>query len=370
MNNILVNGISAKWGGGKSILVNFLSLLSNSNKNDQFIVVVPANAEYSAYARENIIILPVKGSALSLCRYYLFTIRRIIKKYQVSLVFNLADLIAPVSTRQLYLFDWPYAIYPESIVWKRMRLSEWLFKKVKLFLIRCCIRLPVLLIAQTKVSETRLKKRFSIDNIDVIPNAVSLDNFTGGVHKNFGLPPNTIKFLYLTKYYSHKNIEIFLSLAEIIRRENLPYTIVITIGEDQHPNVKRFLETIAKEKLDDIVINVGPVSMENVPSLYQQCDALLMPSLLESFSGTYVEAMYHGKPIFTSDMDFAKVVCGDAGYYFDPLKADSIIDSIVTAYRDPNLLSAKVAVGKERLKTFLSWQEAFDKFITVIKKYQ
>ncbi|HMG66432.1 MAG TPA: glycosyltransferase, partial [Chitinophagaceae bacterium] len=297
-------------------------------------------------------------------------IRRIIKKYNVSLIFNLSDIIVPVSTKQLYLFDWPYAIYPESIVWKRMGRKEWLFRKLKLFLIKRFIHLPVLFIAQTKVSEVRLKKRFSIENVEVVPNAVSLDNLTGGIHKDFYLPSNTIKFLYLTKYYTHKNIEIFLSLAEVIRKKNLPYNLVTTISEDQHANAKLFLETIANEKLDDIVINVGPVSMENVPSLYQQCDALLMPSLLESFSGTYVEAMYHGKPIFTSDMDFAKVVCGDAGYYFDPLKADSILDSIVNAYKDPNLLSAKVTVGKERLKTFLSWQEAFDKFITVINKYQ
>jgi len=188
MNSILVNGISAKWGGGKSILVNFLSLLNNTNKDDQFIVVVPANADYCAYAKKNIIILPVKGSSLSLCRYYFFTIRRIIKKYNVSLIFNLSDIIVPVSTKQLYLFDWPYAIYPESIVWKRMGRKEWLFRKLKLFLIKRFIHLPVLFIAQTKVSEVRLKKRFSIENVEVVPNAVSLDNLTGGIHKDFYLP--------------------------------------------------------------------------------------------------------------------------------------------------------------------------------------
>ena len=31
-----------------------------------------------------------------------------------------------------------------------------------------------------------------------------------------------------------------------------------------------------------------------------------MPTLLESFSGTYVESMYFEKPILTSDLDFAK----------------------------------------------------------------
>ena len=286
------------------------------------------------------------------------------------MIFNLADVIAPVSTRQVYLFDWPYATYPDSIAWKRMTRKEWLFKRFKFFLIRRYIHLPVLVIAQTSVSEDRLVQRFSIKNTEVVPNAVSLDNFSGGEYKDFDLPKEKIKLLYLTKYYSHKNIEIFISLARIIRQENLPYNIIITINESQHVNAKKILETLQTEMLDKIVINVGPVEMENVPSLYQQTDALLMPSLLESFSGTYVEAMYHGKPIFTSDLDFAKVVCGDAAFYFDPLEANSIMDSIKFAYKNQDLMLSKIARGKQRLDGFLSWQQVFEKLLKIIEKYK
>jgi glycosyltransferase involved in cell wall biosynthesis len=91
---------------------------------------------------------------------------------------------------------------------------------------------------------------------------------------------------------------------------------------------------------------------------------------LESFSGTYVEAMYHGKPVFTSDLDFAKTVCGDAAFYFNPLRPDSIIDSIRDAHKNPDLILSKIALSKERLTTFLSWQQVFDKFLGIIAKYQ
>jgi glycosyltransferase involved in cell wall biosynthesis len=370
MGSILINGISAKSGGGKSILVNFLSLLRQSHIQDKFVVVVPPDKEYLNYSKNNVRIIPLKNSNFSLFTFYFSTIRKIINKHDVSIIFSIADVIAPVSTTQICLFDWPYAIYPESIAWKRMTRKEWLFRKFKLFLIKRWIHLPALMVAQTEVSEKRLRRIFSLNNTKVVPNAVSLDNLTGGDFKDFNLPKDKIKFLYLTKYYSHKNIEVFLSLARIIRQEKLPYIIVITISNSQHVSAKKFLQDLANEQLEEIVINVGPVSMENVPSLYQQTNALLMPTLIESFSGTYVEAMYHGKPIFTSDLDFARVICGDAAFYFDPLNPNSIFDTLRMAYSNPGLIASKLAISRERLQSLPSWQQVFETFIEIIDEYK
>jgi hypothetical protein len=49
--------------------------------------------------------------------------------------------------------------------------------------------------------------------------------------------------------------------------------------------------------------------MSDVPKWYKATQALLLPTLLESFSGTYIEAMHFERPIFTSNLDFAKEVC-------------------------------------------------------------
>ena len=127
MASILINGISAKSGGGKSILVNFLSLLSGSNNKEEFVVIVPPDKEYLAYSKENIQIVFLKNSNLHLFRFYFSTIRKIIRTYSVSVIFNLADIIVPISIKQIYLFDWPYALYPDSVAWKRLDKKEWLF---------------------------------------------------------------------------------------------------------------------------------------------------------------------------------------------------------------------------------------------------
>jgi glycosyltransferase involved in cell wall biosynthesis len=369
MSAILINGISARSGGGKSVLVNFLKSLHASNRDEKFVVIVPYGSDYSTFSKSNILIIVHKNSIFSLASFYFSGIKKIARKHNVTLILNLADFIIPIATKQVYLFDWPYAIYPESIVWKRMTMRENIFRKLKLFLFRRYAHLPALFIAQTTVAKSRLQQNFPIKNVEVIPNAVSLDNLNGGRYRYFNLPKDRLKLLYLTKYYPHKNLEVFVSLAGIIHREQLPYTIIATLDVSDK-NVKRIVDALKQKNLDDIVINVGPVQMENVPSLYHQCDALLMPSLLESFSGTYVEAMYHSKPIFTSNYDFAEVVCGDAAFYFDPMDPEQIIETIRSAYSKPEVISSKIKVSQERLSTFLSWKQVSDRYFKILENYQ
>jgi len=85
---------------------------------------------------------------------------------------------------------------------------------------------------------------------------------------------------------------------------------------------------------------------------------MFLPTFLESFSGTYLEAMHFGLPILTSDLDFAHAVCGDAAIYFDPWNAASIKDAILKLRNNPELSQELVAKGKTRLQTnFRSWDE-------------
>ena len=47
MANILINGISSKSGGGRSIFNNYLSLLKTYNSNDVYYILTPNRNEYS-----------------------------------------------------------------------------------------------------------------------------------------------------------------------------------------------------------------------------------------------------------------------------------------------------------------------------------
>ena len=60
------------------------------------------------------------------------------------------------------------------------------------------------------------------------------------------------------------------------------------------------------------------VPLSKLPELYRNSDICFIPSVLETFSATYVEAMATGRPIVASDLDFAHAVCQESAVYFDP----------------------------------------------------
>lgn len=371
MKRIFVNGLSSKVGGGKSILTNYLSLLQTRAFNDKYLVLTPDKKSYEKFALESIELIDLHRFLKSTVAAPLvnrFVLPQLIEQLGCDAVFNLADLVIPTDVPQVYLFDWSYAVYPDSNVWKRMDISSWMQRKVKLAILKKYFPYADIVIAQTETMKERLQRIYGLKNLVVVPNAVSLDNSGGGKSFDFNLPKEKYRCLYLTYYYTHKNLEIFIPLAKKIKTAGCPYCLVITISPAQHKRAKRFLDLVTKERLEDTIINVGPVEMARVPSLYAQTDVLLMPTLLESFSGTYVEAMFHGKPILTSDLDFARDVCGEAAYYFDPLNPDSILDAVNLAFRNTELREQKIASGKMSLNDMPTWPQAFEMYQALIEQ--
>ena len=51
--------------------------------------------------------------------------------------------------------------------------------------------------------------------------------------------------------------------------------------------------------LPDWLLAVGGVDIRECPSLYEQCDFMFLPTLLECFSASYAEAMKMRRPILT-----------------------------------------------------------------------
>ncbi len=108
--------------------------------------------------------------------------------------------------------------------------------------------------------------------------------------------------------------------------------------------------------------------MDVVPSLYEQCDALFMPTLLEFFSGTYIEAMLYKKPILTSDRDFARDVCQDAADYIDPHDVDDIFGAMQEFERNSARRSALIKAGTLRLKEMPNWDSVAQSVLSTVDR--
>lgn len=369
MPKVFINAISAKSGGGRSILTNYLKVAREADDNFTFVVAVPDAEIYRelANARVSLVSLKAWSSTVLVPIASVAVLPKLARHYGCEMVFTLADV--PILTRlpQVFLFDWSYAAFPDSPAWKLSTSRDRAIRWSKLLCFKRLLPFIDLIIAQSDVIAGQLRRIYKFKWLEVVPNAVSLDNLDVGTEQNFALG-NGYKLLCLSRYYSHKNIEVFIPLAERIKDVSENIKIITTISPDDGEGARRFLTEVQVRGLSDVIVNIGTVQMEYVPSIYRQTDALLLPTLLESFSGTYVEAMYHRKPILTSRLPFAEAVCGEAAFYFDPNNPDEILDRIRQSRDDNDERNRRLQIASSLLKCMPTWSETYQSYIGLFSK--
>jgi glycosyltransferase involved in cell wall biosynthesis len=107
---------------------------------------------------------------------------------------------------------------------------------------------------------------------------------------------------------------------------------------------------------------LGEISHKKVGQVLNDCDAVLFPSLLETYGIPYYEAMYFSKPLIVSDLDFARDACGDAAIYFDPLNAVSIVEAMRKMVFGVELGKNVKNNYKAKLDKIPTWEEFVDFF--------
>ncbi len=361
---VFINGFNSVTGGGRSILNSVIGLIGTQQTNWKYCVLVRDAAEYRKHASKDIVIVDLP----KICRvraFYpfvnRFVIPRMIKSFNANSVLNFADIATPVNVHQVFYFDWPYAIYTDPFIWNQLDFPGWISRKIKLHYVKKYKSYVNEYVVQTRTVQNRLREKLGIFNTHIVPNAVSFDEGSHNPNSLKLIKDKSEKYFYLlclAYYYPHKNIEILVELCQKIKELELPFRIVITISPNQHKNARQILKNIERRNVGDILLNVGPLDAIGVRSIYSEVDAVILPTILETFSGSYVEAMHYGKPIYTSDMDFAKDVCGDAAEYFDPNSIDSILRAISKSLSDPDVNTRLIAAGKKQLEKYGSWENS------------
>ena len=173
-----------------------------------------------------------------------------------------------------------------------------------------------------------------------------------------------VTILTISSYYLHKNLEISKDIAHYLKKN--------------HPDFKfRFVFTIDEidfRDLDDSIKNhfcfIGPVKINECPSLYEQCDIAFQPTLLECFTATYPEAMRMRRPIVTTDMGFAKSQCGEAACYYSAVDPGSAAEAILKVATDKGYALELTQKGKEQLHKFDDYLARSKKLIKILEEIQ
>lgn len=159
----------------------------------------------------------------------------------------------------------------------------------------------------------------------------------------------------------HKNFGIIEGIVRYLR--------------DNYPDFKvRFVLTCKPEQwsfshdVRDCVLFVGKTDVSQCPYLYEQSDIMFMPSLMECFTATYPEAMRMNIPIVTTDLEFAKGLCGDAACYYSAVDAGAAAEAIYKVATDMEYRMLLTANGKEQLKKYDNYKQRTAKLVSILEE--
>jgi len=226
-------------------------------------------------------------------------------------------------------------------------------------------------IMQTETARQGLHRRLQIplDRIAVISNSCGQRYHDAAAEtRPFPDAAAKVRFFCFAAPYKHKNLRILPEIAAAFAKlePTREFEIVVTLPEGDDWQMLQASAT--KLGVAQRIVNVGPIPIVQGPATFRTCDLLLLPTLLETFSGTYPEAMAIGLPIVTSDLDFARDTCQDAALYYSSHDATAAARALQRLLGDRDLWELLIAAGKQRLQAFPTPAQRKEQYFAEVRK--
>jgi glycosyltransferase involved in cell wall biosynthesis len=366
--------------GGRSVATNIIVALGRVRPSREYLFVVPDDEGYRELAfpaRSQVVYYRRNLGAFGRMVFDLLQLPKVLRAFRPEVIFALGNFgVAHSRVPQAILFHKPQLVYPSSSS-RRERLAKRFNNWLMGLQLQRSLNNNALVFCQTETICRRFRAMFGFyqGEIGLFPNAVSTRvNSDAEVESE---PPAVCqgvgdKFVLfaLTRYYPHKNLEVLIETFDQYREALSDICCLLTIEPGQHPGARDLLQEIDRRNLQDKIINVGNLDQRQLPQYYRHVGALILPTLLESFSATYIEAMALDCPILTSDLDFAREICADAAVYFDPNSPESVKNAIIRLRDDHELRQRLVNRGQHRLTQFeTSWDKLTESAMTKIETF-
>lgn len=164
--------------------------------------------------------------------------------------------------------------------------------------------------------------------------------------------------------YTHKGFQFIPHIAHSllkIGRDDMKFQLTLPNGELW----STILKLSQKLKVSHLIENIGPYSYSDVVALYESADIVFVPSLLETFSASYLEAVVFRKKLIVADRSFSREVCGGYADYCNPKEPQSSAKLICEIL---NKGAVNEDLVRDILKKYGSQIDRMSKIVEVIKK--
>ena len=372
---ILVNTISTKKnaGGAYQIAYNFL-MKTLEHREVEWIYVVSEDLD-------EILPVPLKEGS----NYYVFPtqpdfkhsykkvkseLKKLEQRIKPDVVYSItAPCYFTFDAVEVMRFTNPWVTHPNKYSWSVLPWKNKMKTRLYCWNQRRMMRVAKYFITQ---SETTRKGILRItgtapENVVVVKNVLP-QIFKGLINTPKPQDGSWIDIACVGAPVPHKNFDI---LPDVLRElkaigvDNVRFQVTIP---SSNVLLKTYQEKLSQYGLENRIISHGRCSQIELAEMYRQCQLCFLPTLLEVFSASTLEAMYFRLPVVATDFDFNTEVMGDSCLYYEPMNARAAAEQIKKYVEDESLREKMKLKMDEHLKLFSDYDKHFNDILAFLVK--
>lgn len=202
--------------------------------------------------------------------------------------------------------------------------KQFAFSRLYKYLYKINIKKNTSVITQQAWMADEFCKRFNIKNVIVAAPDVDIETRNTD-KKNNSTSDGTFKLFYPAYPRYFKNHEIIFKAQDLVK--NTSFWLTLSGRENNYTK-----KLIQQYPITNISL-LGLLNKSEVEERYEECNALIFPSMLETWGLPLTEFKEYDKPIIAADLEYAHETIGNYSkvYWFNPESAESLASAIYRA---------------------------------------
>ncbi|HEY9528874.1 MAG TPA: glycosyltransferase family 4 protein [Anaerolineales bacterium] len=229
------------------------------------------------------------------------------------------------------------------------------------------LKLEQVICVSSRVRDILVEAGLPVRNARIIHGGTDVDRFLGMRAREY--PSGGLKLLYAGQLVHHKGVHTAIeAMARLVNEQRISH-ITLTLVGSGHPDYEAFLrDLVQREHLHDFVIFHKPVSKDEMPSILQQFDILIFPSIYEEpLARMTQEAMASGLVVVGTTTGGTGEILrnGETGLTFAPEDENGLAHQVTRLINDRHLYCRLSQAGRQTvLENF-----TLDKMVNEIEGY-
>ena len=369
---VLINALSARQGG---IITYTKNLMESFDKRGiDAVFALPENSPLPKRAQD--MRFPVQDmSAFQRVLWEQTVWSRTVKRFNPSVLYSSANfglINSPIPQvlliREAGLFD---PLYLENVApsFGVMAVIQRILRR-QLILLSAknaqCIAVP-----------TQSFKELLTSNFDSLKNRIQVNHY-GLPIKKFSATARSrgwrddgvLRLLFVSEYYPHKQPGLLCEAVRILNEKGIKTHVTLTATIKNIESVggsSKDVELLKRAVTRGEASLVGRIPYEQLLEYYHSHDALVSPSLSETFCHPLIEAMCSGLIVVSSDLPVAQEVCGDAAVFFDGLRVAPLVESILQLDKNDEFREGMRAKAISFSGENYDWEAHVDRLLAIFE---